>query len=273
MKKVIISSLKKNGYTVAMTGDGVNDVLALKESDCAISVASGTDAAKNVSQLILLNNDFSSMPRIVQEGRQTINNIERSASLLLTKTIYTILLIFTSIFFQSKYFFIPIQLTLITFATISTPSFILALEKNNDLVGKDPFLKKILRKALPGALTVFFNVIIILLFQRYFNLGESELNALAVLLTGVTGFINLYHISKPFNWIRTSLFSFLLIVFIVGVLYLNDFFNITAINGQIILLLFLLTIFSINSYRVLTMINEKITELLKKIRNRRKATI
>ncbi len=270
MKKVIIMSLKEAGNVVAMTGDGVNDVLALKESDCAITVASGTDAAKNVSQLVLLNNDFSSMPQIVVEGRQTINNIERSASLLLTKTVYTILLIFTSIFFQSQYFFIPIQLTLITFTTIGTPSFILALEPNHDLVDSESFLKKILRKALPGGLTVFFNVIIILLFQKYFNLGESELNTLAVLLTGVTGFINLYHISKPFNILRTVLYIFLLIVFLTGILYLNDFFNIASYNAQIGLLLFLLTIFSLNSYK---WVNNALDGFMKVFRKLRKEKV
>ena len=126
-KKLIVNELKKQGKTVAMTGDGVNDVLALKEADCSIAMASGSDATRNVSQLVLLNSDFESIPHIVAEGRRTINNIERSASLLLVKTIFTILLILLCVILSSKYFFIPIQLTLITAFTIGIPSFVLAI--------------------------------------------------------------------------------------------------------------------------------------------------
>ena len=152
-KRTIIRYLKSKGHTVAMTGDGVNDVLALKESDCAISVKSGSDAARNVSQLILLNDDFNSLPSVVAEGRQTINNVQRSASLLLVKTLYTMMLIAFSILSFQKYFFIPIQLTFITTFTIGAPSFILALEPNKDLV-KGNFLFKIFSKSLPVAITV-----------------------------------------------------------------------------------------------------------------------
>ena len=182
MKKSIIRALKKAGYIVAMTGDGVNDVLALKESDCSVVMASGSDAAKSVGQLVLLDSNFASMPKIVAEGRQTINNIERSASLLLVKTIYTIFLIFTSVFFQSKFFYVPIQLSLITACTIGIPSFILALEPNHNLVDNKKFLLKILKKSLPGGLTVFLDVVIILLFKQYFNVDENTVNALVVLL-------------------------------------------------------------------------------------------
>ena len=176
MKKSIIRALKKAGYIVAMTGDGVNDVLALKESDCSVVMASGSDAAKSVGQLVLLDSNFASMPKIVAEGRQTINNIERSASLLLVKTIYTIFLIFTSVFFQSKFFFVPIQLSLITACTIGIPSFILALEPNHNLVDNKKFLLKILKKSLPGGLTVFLDVVIILLFKQYFNVDDNTVN-------------------------------------------------------------------------------------------------
>ena len=162
-KKWIIEILQESGRTVAMTGDGVNDVLALKKSDCAISIASGSDAARNVSQLVLLNDNFDALPEVVAEGRRTINNIERSSSLLLVKTIYTVLLILFSIIISSKYFFIPIQLTLITGFTIGIPSFILALEPNNDLV-KGKFLLKIVSKSLPTALTVVFNIVLVTIF-------------------------------------------------------------------------------------------------------------
>ncbi len=266
MKKTIIKALKKNGYTVAMTGDGVNDVLALKESDCGVVMASGSDAAKSVGQLVLLDSNFASMPKIVAEGRQTINNIERSASLLLVKTIYTIFLIFTSIFFQNKYFFVPIQLTLITGCTIGIPSFILALEPNKNLVDGKNFLLKILKKSLPGGITVFLDVVIILLFKRYFDVSEETVNALVVLLTGTTGFLHLYHVSKPFNYLRGILFYFLLAIFIIGVTLLNDFFALMAINHQIALIFFLLVVFSISAYQTIIKIIDRVMDWHEKIK-------
>ena len=251
MKKELVKALKRNKYTVAMTGDGVNDVLALREADCSVAMASGSDAAKSVSQLVLLDSNFASMPKIVAEGRRNINNIERSASLLLVKTIYTILLILTCIFASNEYFFVPIQLTLITSCTIGIPSFILALEPNHNLVDGKSFLLKIIRKSLPGSFTVFLNIIIILLFKKYFELTPIIINALAVLVTGVTGFIHLAHVSRPFNYLRGIMFFLLLIIFAYGVLFQNEFFVLATINGQIGLILFLLIIFSIFAYNVL----------------------
>ena len=250
MKKAIVKALKENGYTVAMTGDGVNDVLSLMEADCSIAMASGSDAAKSISQLVLLDSNFASLPKIVAEGRRNINNIERSASLLLIKTIYTILLILTCLFFQSEYFFIPIQLTLITTCTIGIPSFVLALEPNHNVVNGKGFLLKIIKKSLPGSFTVFFNIIIILLFKKYFEITPQITNSLAVFITGVTGFIHLNRVSRPFNYLRGTLFFLLIIIFIYGGLFQREFFSLQEVNGQIGLITFLLTIFSLFSYNV-----------------------
>jgi len=271
MKKKIIMSLKKNGYTVAMTGDGVNDVLALREADCSVAMASGSDAAKSVSQLVLLDSNFASMPKIVAEGRRNINNIERSASLLLVKTIYTILLILTCLFFRSEYFFIPIQLTLITTCTIGIPSFVLALEPNHNLVDGKSFLLKIIKKSLPGSFTVFFNIIIILLFKKYFEITPLVTNSLAVFITGVTGFIHLYHISRPFNYLRGILFFLLIIIFTYGGLFQREFFSLQEITGQIGLITFLLTIFSLFSYKVLEKINDNIFNIKDKMKRLNKS--
>jgi cation-transporting ATPase E len=191
------------------------------------------------------------MPKIVAEGRRNINNIERSASLLLVKTIYTILLILTCIFFNSEYFFVPIQLTLITSCTIGIPSFILALEPNHNLVDGKNFLIKIVRRSLPGSLTVFLNIVIILLFKRYFEISPPVINALAVLVTGITGFIHLAHVSQPFNYLRGIMFFLLMIIFSYGVIFQKEFFVLTTINGQIVLILFLLIIFSMFAYNLL----------------------
>jgi len=264
-KKKIILALKRLGYTTAMTGDGVNDVLALKEADCSIAVASGSDAARSVAQIVLLDNNFSSMPRIVAEGRRTINNIERSASLLLVKTIYTILIILTCLFTSNEYFFIPIQLTLITTTTIGIPSFILALEPNHNIVSGN-FILKIFKNSIPAGVTVFLDVILILLFKYAFELPDDIINALAVLLTGTTGFIHLYKISKPFNPLRTTLFIVLLLGFIYGIMFQYSFFNLVAMNLKIALIFFLLVVFSINMYDILS----KFLNLIAKLFNREK---
>ncbi len=266
MKKELVLALKRNGYTVCMTGDGVNDVLALREADCSVAMASGSDAAKSVSQLVLLDSNFASMPKIVLEGRRNINNIERSASLLLVKTIYTILLIITCLFFRSSYFFIPIQLTLITSCTIGIPSFILALEPNHNLVDGKSFLLKIFKRSIPGSFTVFLDVILILLLKKYFDLTPEVTNALSVFITGVTGFIHLYHVSRPFNYLRTIMFFLLLVIFAYGGLFQHEFFGLSEFNGQIGLLLFLLIIFSTFSYRVILKWTEYLFNIKKHVK-------
>lgn len=264
MKKNLVIALKKNGYTVAMTGDGVNDVLALKEADTSISVATGSDATKSISQLVLLDSNFSSMPKIVLEGRRTINNIERSASLLLVKTIYTILLIFTCLFFKSPYFFIPIQLTLITACTIGIPSFILALEPNKNLVDKQNFLLKIFEKSLPASLTVFFNIIVILILKSIFKFSDDITNHLAVLITGASGFIHLYHVSKPFNILRFIMFISLILTFIFGTIFMNEFFFLEEFTKSTIFVLIILIVFSILNYHLLNNIVKHIFRLKNK---------
>ena len=258
MKREIVKALKKKGYTVCMTGDGVNDVLALREADCSVAMASGSDAAKSVSQLVLLDSNFASMPKIVAEGRRNINNIERSASLLLVKTLYTILLILTCFIFGSRYFFIPIQLTLISSCTIGIPSFILALEPNKNIVEGNKFLLKIIKKSIPGSFTVFLDMVIVMLFQKYFEITPDITNYLAVILTATTGFIHLYHISKPFNYLRSIMFALLIIVFNYGIFFQREFFSLSYFNGQIGLIYFLLVIFSLFSYRVLVKITDYI---------------
>ena len=249
-KKLIIKTLKAQGHTVAMTGDGVNDVLALKESDCAISVKSGTDAARNVSQLILLNDDFNSLPRVVEEGRQTINNVERSASLLLVKTLYTIMLIIFSILSFQKYFFVPIQLTFITAFTIGAPSFILALEPNHELV-KGKFLFKVFAKSLPTSLTVVINIVFVSLLANTFGLSYEFKSTLCVILTTITGLYYLFKICSPLNLYRGSLFTGMLVGFLFSLFVFPEFFNLLRVNGTILLLTFILMFSSFYLYKII----------------------
>ena len=242
-KKKIIECLQKNKHFVAMTGDGVNDCLALKTADCSIAMANGSEAAKNVSQFVLLDSKIDNLPKILKEGRRSINNIERSSSLLLSKTIFTILLILACVYLSTEYFFIPIHLTLITFFTIGVPSFILALEPNNELV-KGNFLLKVFMKSIPSAFTVVFNVIIIKLFEMHFNLDPDLCNTLTVFLTATTGFIFLNNICKPYNLLRGCLMAFLLIAFGYCAIYQYSFFNISYVNKDTILIFIVLFICS-----------------------------
>jgi len=254
-KKLIVETLQKENHTVAMTGDGVNDCLALKTSDCGIALASGSEAARNVSELVLLDSNFDSLPKVVKEGRRTINNIERSSSLLLAKTIYTILLIIFSILASTKYFFVPIQLTLITGFTIGIPSFILALEPNNELV-TGHFLKKILSKSFPVALTVVINIIIVTIFKNIFNLSFELTSTLSVLLTSMTGFIFLFRICRPFNTYRIALYIFLLVGFASCAIVGHEFFNITYLTTKTVILFITLSFTSIFIYKLLSKLTE-----------------
>ena len=260
-KKLIIKHLKNQGHTVAMTGDGVNDVLALKESDCAISIKSGTDAARNVSQLILLDDDFNSLPKVVAEGRQTINNVERSASLLLVKTIYTISLIIFSIISFQKYFFIPIQLTFITTFTIGAPSFVLALEPNKKLV-RGNFLFKVFAKALPTALTVVFNVVIVSAFSSVFGLSYELQSTLSVVITTITGLYYLFKICYPLNLYRGTLFGVMFTGFIYCLFFQPEFFNLVPMNNVGWLIVIILTLASFTVYKFL---NYAITSLFSRL--------
>jgi len=230
-KRVIVKALKKKGHTVAMTGDGVNDVPALKESDCSIAISNGAEATRNVSQLILLNSEFSSLPKVVAEGRRSINNVKRSASLFLIKTIYSILLDLIFIFLTLEYPFVPIQLTLISGICIGIPSFVLALEPNNRRV-EGSFLKYVFEKAIPTALVIVITVTTIsILGNRVFTtLPVDEISSICVVATGFIGLLHLFRLCKPLNHIRATLLAVLIVLFIGGLTILHGLFSIVAIS-------------------------------------------
>ena len=262
-KKELIIKLQNEGHVVGMTGDGVNDVLALKEADISIGMGSGSDAAKNVSKLILLNNNFDSLPKILNEGRRSINNIQRSASLFLTKTIYSFLLTILFLFINYEYPFIPIQLTLTSMFTIGIPSFILALEPNNEIV-KGNFLTNIISKSIPAALTIIFNIVTIMIIKTIFNIDSSISSTLCVIMTGLTGFILLYKICYPFNKLRTVLYTFLLTCFILGIVGFKSLLSLTSINLYMIIIIIILLILSILTFLNL---DDLVTKKLKKKNN------
>lgn len=267
-KEELIKSLKSNGKTVAMTGDGVNDILALKTADCSIAMANGSDATKNVSQLILLDSNFASMPKVVYEGRRTINNIERSASLFLVKTIYSTILALMFLFMQETYPFIPIQLTLISTVTIGIPSFILALEPNKERV-KGNFLKNVISKSLPAGITVAISIFIISILNQNGYIPDEQYSSLSVIATGICGIILLFTLSKtrkgentklPISIFRFSLAIILTIIFIIGLTEFDWFFNISPILPMINKII-LITIFSIINFIIFTFIFRKILKI------------
>lgn len=245
-KRKLVRYLKKAGHTVAMTGDGVNDVLALKEADCSVAMASGSDVACQVSHLVLLNSDFASMPSVVAEGRQVINNIERSASLFLVKNIFSFVLSLISIFAVFAYPLTPVQLSLISTTTIGIPAFFLALEKNENLV-RGKFLRNVLFRALPAALTDLFIIGGVILFEHAFSLENEMISTISTILMGGVGFAMVFRISRPFNWKRAVLLGGLLTLFVGTMLIVPGFLSLAPIDfqGALVLVVFALLIPSV----------------------------
>lgn len=229
-KKELIAALKKQGHTVAMTGDGVNDVLALKESDCSIAMASGSDAAKNIANLVLLDSNFATMPGIVNEGRKVINNIERVATLFITKTVYAVLLaLATVIFLDNSYPFTPLQLTLISFVTIGFPAFFLALEPNFAPI-KKRFLLNILKKSLPGGLSVIIGILVVNILAGIFNYTPAAVSTMCMLLAVAAGMWVVAKVSVPFTTARKVIFGSAIGLFFLCLIFLSSFFDIAPIS-------------------------------------------
>lgn len=227
-KLALVKALKAGGHTVAMTGDGVNDVLALKESDCSIAMASGSDAAKNVSSLVLLDSNFASLPKVVAEGRRSINNLERSASLFLVKTIYNFLLALIFLIIPSALPFEPTQLTLIGMVTIGIPSFVLALEPNSERV-RGRFLSKVMCNALPGAIMVVIGILLVLATKQFFvpSLTDEQLATMYVIVTTFVGFVYLFKVCLPFNTVHVVLYACVVAIFVACHFVTLPFVNIS----------------------------------------------
>lgn len=238
-KRHLIRAFKAQGHTVAMTGDGVNDVLALKDADCGIAMASGSQAASQVAQIVLLNSQFSAMPRIVAEGRRVINNIQRAAALFLVKNIFSFVLTLLLFFIDMPYPLQAIQLSLISALTIGVPSFFLALEPNYARA-EGRFLRNVVRRAMPGGLTNILLVTFAGLFTSLFRLPESELNTIAVWVVATVGFVTLYHVSKPFTKLRVAVFVAMLAAMLFSLFVLPGFFELTPLSLKSGLLLGLL---------------------------------
>lgn len=223
-KKSLIKAFKKQGLTVAMTGDGVNDILAMKEADCSIAIGEGSDAARRASKLVLLGSDFASVPSIIAEGRQSINNLERSTSLFLSKTVYASILAVVFVFLPFEYPFIPIEMTLIGFACIGFPGLILALEKNTARI-KNRFIKNIKHYSVPTGVAVAISMITLSIIAHFTGLTRGQLNTYSAIITFIISFFLVYNISRPLNLFRGALLI-LIIIIAVGALTIPFFQNI-----------------------------------------------
>lgn len=230
-KRQFVRSLKEAGKTVAMTGDGVNDVLALKDADCSIAMASGSDAAAQASQLVLLESNFSCMPSVVLEGRRVVNNIERSASLFLVKNIFSFLLAMFSMAFMITYPLDPSQISMIAMFTIGIPAFLLALEPNKKMI-QGHFLTNVFLKALPAGLTDVLIVGFLTVFGQVFGLTSEEISTAATLLLAIVGLMILFKVSTPMNKFRWIIWIAMLVGLLFCICFLKDLFGIGHITRK-----------------------------------------
>lgn len=228
-KLLLVKALKAAGHKVAMTGDGVNDVLALKEADCSVAMQSGSDAARSVSQLVLMNSDFASMPLVVEEGRRCINNIQRSAALFLVKTIFSFLLAAAFLFLPYGYPFKPIQMTLVSALAIGVPSFLLALEPNKNPV-RGGFLVNVMKKAVPGGISVAVGIGLLTAAEGIFGYPPEQVSAMATLIAGFACFLVLANVCRPFKAWRAAMLAVLIAAFAGAVLLFPGVFYIVPLT-------------------------------------------
>lgn len=217
-KKKLIRSLKKQGHCVGMSGDGVNDVLAFKEADVSIAMASGSDMAKSSANLVLLESNFDAMPKILYEGRRVINNIQRVATLFLTKTIFSILLTLVTILLPFEYPFIPIHLTFVSTLTIGIPAFFMALEPNKKRV-ENSFLENVLKISLPSGISVIICILLIYLFSTIKGYTPEMISQLALIVIAMNGCIVLTKVSFPLSRLRKIILVFAYICILAGLLF------------------------------------------------------
>lgn len=269
-KRLLVRALQSAGHTVGMTGDGVNDVLALKEADCSVAMASGCDAAAQVSQLVLLESDFSAMPSVVAEGRRVVNNIQRSASLFLVKNIFSFLMAVFSACFMLNYPLEPAQISLISMFTIGIPGFFLALQPNTEVI-HGRFLSNVLIKALPAGLTDFLVVGALVIFGRVFAVNETDISTACTMLLAIVGFMILYHISKPLNLLRWIVWIGSGVGLLVCSIYLGDIFGITHMSMECVMLFVVFAIVTEPVLRYSTMFIERIGAVVASRRRKRAA--
>ncbi|MEE0956246.1 MAG: HAD-IC family P-type ATPase [Eubacterium sp.] len=264
-KRMFVNALKDAGKTVAMTGDGVNDVLALKDADCSIAMAAGSDAAAQASQLVLLNNDFGSMPEVVMEGRQIVNNMERSGSLFLVKNIFSLLLSVFSIAFSLSYPLKPSQISLISMFTIGLPGFLLSQLPSHDII-KGNFMRNILFRALPAALTDAILVASLVVFGEVFAVSSVDISTACTILVAIVGFIILYHLTQPMSVFKWIIYFICIVGMLIGLLVFRDLFGISGMSMRCVMLFVVFSLLTEPIFRYLNAAINFLEQLYHKIR-------
>lgn len=267
-KQKLVQALQKAGHTVAMTGDGVNDILAMKDADCSVAMASGSEAAAQAAQVVLLDSNFAHMPKVVIEGRRVVNNVQRSAVLFLVKNIFSILLALLSLVISFTYPLEPSQISLISMFTIGFPGFLLALEPNKNRI-KGHFLKNVLIKALPAGLTDVLAVGALVVCGEVFSLPKNDIATASTMLLSVVGFMILTKISAPLNPLKNGIIIFNILGLVFCGIFLHQLFAISEMSNICVLLLIVFSFAAESLFRYLTIGIEKLDELYRKIRQKR----
>ncbi len=251
-KRELVAAMQGAGHTVAMTGDGVNDILAMKDADCSVAMASGSEAAAQAAQVVLLDSDFARMPDVVLEGRRVVNNIERSASLFLVKNIFSVLLAVFSLVFTITYPLEPAQISLISMFTIGTPGFLLALEPNKERI-KGHFMKNVLLRALPAGLTDVLTVGTLVICGQVFHLADGDVATAATMILAVVGFMILIKLSHPFNAFKSVVLGINIAGLLLCSLFLGDLFAIRGMSAICVLLTVMFGFAAESLFRYLTL--------------------
>lgn len=268
-KRKFVHALQRAGHTVAMTGDGVNDVLALKDADCSIAMASGCDAAAQVSQLVLLESNFACMPSIVAEGRRVVNNIERSASLFLVKNIFSFLMSLFSLCFMMNYPLEPSQVSLISTFTIGIPGFFLAMQPNTNRI-EGRFLPNVLRRALPAGVTDFLVVGALVMFGKVFLVPDADISTACTMLLAIVGFMILYHISRPMNAMRWCVLGGCTMALLFCSIALGDLFGLAQMSQRCVMLFVVFAIVTEPVLRYAMLLVNAVTKWLSQWREKRR---
>lgn len=256
-KKQLVKALQAKGHTVAMTGDGVNDILAMKDADCSVAMASGSEAAAQAAQVVLLDSDFAHMPDVVYEGRRVVNNIQRSASLFLVKNIFSLLLSMFSVILMVTYPLEPAQVSLISMFTIGVPGFLLALEQNKDRI-KGRFITNVMLKALPGGLTDVIAVGALVVCGEVFCISDASIGTIATLVLSVVGFMILFKISEPLNGMKYAVIIGNIAGLVFSGFFLKKLFALTDLSNICILLMIVFGFAAESLFRNLTLLVEKL---------------
>lgn len=256
-KKQLVKALQAKGHTVAMTGDGVNDILAMKDADCSVAMASGSEAAAQAAQVVLLDSDFAHMPDVVYEGRRVVNNIQRSASLFLVKNIFSLLLSLFSVILMVTYPLEPAQVSLISMFTIGVPGFLLALEQNKDRI-KGRFITNVMLKALPGGITDVIAVGALVVCGEVFCISDASIGTIATLVLSVVGFMILFKISEPLNGMKYAVIIGNIAGLVFSGFFLKKLFALTDLSNICILLMIVFGFAAESLFRNLTLLVEKL---------------